>query len=289
MASNYPVRRVASSGFGGRPGLNIISGLARGELQREQIERENERQAILNRVAESQMESMAQSRRIQAEDQEFEKAERLRREATATSAAAALKAMYSDKLGLDPSITENMSLDALNEVISGAKSMASMEASEAARQSSLSTIAVRNKQLEGERIGDAALELAQNPNFFHIAMFDDIDETTRLRAVEGAFPDTDPRVRQLAMEAVRKQALEIQEGARRQASPLGLDEGAKAPRNLIRSFADDAINRLGSLEAALDHANAKLEGMPEGEAKRVIEQIIADLEGRAEDAIDIDI
>jgi hypothetical protein len=290
-----------------------MSGIARGNIRREEIERENERQAVLNRMNESQMESMAQSRRLAQEDQDFEMAEHERDMITRQATAEALKFVNQDRYNLPPSLNEKLSLEGMEALEASSLRLAQEEAAKLRGQASASLIQKTNLEVESQRVTTAAMELMANPMFWEIYTFAKtegtssgstrgmpagvpytkqterepgvISEQTRRKAIETAFPDTDPRARSLAMEGLREMALKVQEGDRK--GPLGLDEGAKAPMNQVRAYADDAINRLGSVEAALEHAIAKLEGLPEGEDKRVIEQIIADLEGRGESDIDI--
>jgi hypothetical protein len=270
-----PQRRVSATGFGGAPGLDILSGIAQGALQREAIEKQDQRDATIARIQEQQMESVAQQMRLRQEDAAFERQERERAEATRGAAAEALKGMFGEKLGLDPSITENMGLDALNEVIEGAKSVGALENQELQRQNIQGQIADRADKLDRQRRADAALEMAANPNFFHIATFDDIEEPTRIRALQSAFPDTDPEVLNTALNAVRNQALAIQKGERQVA-------GAFPSNPEVFAKLDAAVAEFydGDEEAALEGLRVNLEKASDPQEAAQLRKGIQELERR---------
>jgi hypothetical protein len=207
-----------------------------GTLEREEIDRENQRQAILNRLNTESAESMAQSRRLAAEDAEHKKFLRLREMQTYQSTLKAYKGLFEEhRPNLDPSLYENAGVDtykAITEFFDQQKEAERDDAAIAASKASVraSDAALANSVREDERQSkiDAAAELAANPDFFNLVMFEQtaggggrggtgakidkprgeetvFDERTLKIAIEERFPGKDPQVTTAAYQALRGQ------------------------------------------------------------------------------------
>ncbi len=264
-----PVRRVASSGFGGAsPGLRILQGQAAGELKRQETEREEQRQAILQRLTEQRTESLAQDSRLQAEKAQHDKDVFARKLVTDEATAEAYRAsLIQQHPGIDPKTLNDVALpglEAIGQTYIDAQKIAASKQAVSASQTSQQGDILDNERLIQEA---AAKELVANNDFYHIASFDGaqlatpegadlpegmeleskpgISEPSRLAALKAAFPDTEPAVLMIALAQVRADEEKIKNMKAGRIQP-GLDPrtaGARPTPDRVRTSANDAENR----------------------------------------------
>ncbi len=302
-----PQRRIAATGFGGRPGLSILSGMAEGELMREKMDRENQRQALLNRVAESQMESMAQSRRHAQEDQDFERSEAERAEGNRQAAAAALRPMMVD-LGFEPSIADEMMLGAIQSTLDATAKMAQTDAAKARGRASDLAATMSEINIKAGKRAEVAQILMSRPDFFEIAFFETSEEVTSgsSRGMPGGVPYTkqterpsggiseltrkqsitkwaesnnvDPVAATIAYDALREQAEKIQASS---GSPYVDTAGGDYGGDQVRDFGDKLIDSQGGIDGAIEYMKAKVAEAPSAEEGRLAQQVLDALLKRA--------
>ncbi len=296
-----PVRRVASSGFGGAsPGLRILQGQAEGQLKREEIDRENQRQAIRNRLVEQQTESLAQSSRLEAANAEHDKNVYARLLETEENTRQTMIDFHlENNPGVDPESIENITTEAFK-LMSDQRlrdaQIGSAEASAGASRSRTQVNISTNQAILDER---AMKELAALKDFYHIATFDGSQKATpddvilpddvprlddkeglsmqsRLAALQAGFPDTEPHIVLGALTLVRDMEEKLRNLKDSRVVPGGIDPreaGKKPASQRILSAADNAENGAGSVNQAIKDLRVKIESM------KAIEKDIADKAG----------
>jgi hypothetical protein len=307
-------RRIAPSGFGGRPGLSILAGQARGTLQREAIDRENERQAILNRMTESQMESMAQSRRLAQEEADWQRGERERAEQNRLAAAENIKAFLTEVGG--PNVSEDASLEAIQATLDASRSWYQEQAARARTTASNLSAEQSTLAIRASKLAEAAQVLMGREDFFKMAFFEEvpsqtddhaarrqhmrehgtplielkerptggISELTRRRAIEewATAMGVDKQAANIAYDALRAQAQKLQSSD----NPWTGGENKLDPQT-VREYADEAIDLFGGdMDAAIGRMEANAVGKDAAEARQ-IQQVIDEIKKRKGGGFDV--
>jgi len=295
-------RRIAHTGFGGAsPGLRILRGKAEGDLIREEQDRENQRQAIVNRLNTESAESLAQSRRLKAEDAKFKREKRARELQTAEQTAPLLKEqLIRDYPHLEPSIVEDVSVGALQNIRDALTKQASVEASEASTEASRARTSQIGRDQKRQDTIDAASEMMANPAFYELVSLTSplgdphgpsepgergttvIDQVSLFKGIKNLYPDLDREVAKIAVDGIQSARAKLNKQGREAALEefdIDADEIAWQMERYINSPKNN-----GDKELAIENMKALLESdeLKEGSREhnmgiKVLRRMISDL------------
>ena len=261
-------------------------------------------------MAESQMESMAQSRRLAQEESDFKAGERERAEANRLAAAETIKGMLVERGG--PNVAEDAGLEAVQWVMDATSKLAQDDANAARERGSNLSASLSEIQIRNAKIAEAAQILMGRPDFFEMAFFEEkksisggagrgsrggrprttmkeresggVSEVTRRRAITDWARNNgvDPSAASIAYDALDAQRQKLQAGGNPwQGGTAKLDPAT------VREYADEAIDKFdGDMAAAMARMEANKVGKDAAE-QRQIQQVIDEIEGRGETGFDV--
>lgn len=239
-------RRVSAQGFGGgSPVLGILRGVAEGRLQREEIDRQNRRSAILNRLSNAQIEQMRQGMRLRQEEAD-RTAEELRRERERTQAAMEnLKGFGMDEFNMTAEEAENWAeakLQGLPTAMDVAQQRANLSQTEASTAANRASTEARRLQTREMKVAQAARELLAEPRFTKLLASPDISASTKAQIIRQQAPSLmqSGMIAELDEELLGEAASQAAQVATRQS--FTPDEATRQAQELLGAF-DDNFDR----------------------------------------------
>lgn len=169
-------RRVAPSGFGGSAGLSILQGVAQGRVQREQMDEENQRRAVLNRLSRTQMDQMQQNMRLSREENERLQTEFDREQRMTEAAVGNLKNYAMQERGMTAEEAEEWAMARASGLTSRhdiEQDRANLAQTQSATRANQTSTQVNEEKLRQVRIDQTAKQLLSSPRLLKILSLPD--------------------------------------------------------------------------------------------------------------------